>query len=122
MEKVACILYLNSQILGVGEWYTYRFFSKVASVYIRGIHFSSFLFVIVMKALSRLITSVVFEGYFKGFTVDNWSNETMIYYLLFMVETLIFCEANSTQIRYLGASLLVLRRFWGLALIWASLR
>lgn len=42
------------------------FFSKVAGVYIRWIHFSSFLFVIVMKALSRLITSVVFEGYFKA--------------------------------------------------------
>lgn len=74
-------------------------FPKVAGVYIRGIHFSSFLFVIVMKAFSRLITSVVSEGYFKGFTVDNWSNETMmIYYLLFADENMIFCEANSTQI------------------------
>jgi hypothetical protein len=58
---------------------------------------SVLLFVFVMEALSRMISVVVSGGLLEGFKVGNATYS----HLLFADDTLIFCNAHSSQLRYL---------------------
>ena len=63
---------------------------------------SSLLFAIVMEALSCLLDGAVLVGHILGFTVGTRSNTPlMVTHLLFVDDTLIFCDASASQVEYL---------------------
>jgi hypothetical protein len=67
---------------------------------------SSFLFVIVMKAFSRMIAAAIDHGFISGFSMgSSLSERVFISHLLFVDDTLVFCGANLDQIRYIKALL-----------------
>jgi hypothetical protein len=53
--------------------------------------------VVVMEALSRMISAAVSGGLLEGFKVGN----ATFSHLLFTDDTLIFCSAHSSQLHYL---------------------
>jgi len=58
------------------------------------------LFVVVKKALSRMMTAIVDKRLLSGFLVGSWNNEDLlVFHLLFVDDTLIFCETNSELLR-----------------------
>ena len=58
---------------------------------------SPLLFDIVMEALSRMLDVVATTRQFLGFSVGNTAgNSTMVSHLLFVDDTLIFCDADPT--------------------------
>jgi hypothetical protein len=60
---------------------------------------SPLLFVVVMKALSRMMAATVDMGLVDGFSVGSRNNVGMVVlHLLFVDDTLIFCEANGELI------------------------
>jgi hypothetical protein len=64
---------------------------------------SPLLFVFVMEALSRMITATVSGGLLDGFRVGNASFS----HLLFVDDTLIFCDASSSKLWYLQSLSLI---------------
>ncbi|KAF5474331.1 hypothetical protein F2P56_006240 [Juglans regia] len=61
---------------------------------------SPLLFVIVMEALSRILSAVVSHGFMDGFSVDDPQRSLiLVSHLLFADETLIFCDAEQDQLR-----------------------
>ncbi|XP_062170551.1 uncharacterized protein LOC133876290 [Alnus glutinosa] len=67
----------------------------------------SFLFVIVMEALSKLFSITVIRGFLSGFSVSSGSNGVInISHLLFADDTLVFCGANPDHLLYLRMLLL----------------
>uniref|UniRef100_A0A2N9IAI6 Reverse transcriptase domain-containing protein n=1 Tax=Fagus sylvatica TaxID=28930 RepID=A0A2N9IAI6_FAGSY len=63
---------------------------------------SPLLFIIVMEALSRMLSRAVSGGYISGFSVGNSTGvELSISHSLFADDTLIFCGADSEQAWYL---------------------
>ncbi|XP_042954523.1 uncharacterized protein LOC122290914 [Carya illinoinensis] len=68
----------------------------------QGDSLSPLLFVIIMKALSRMMSAAVEGGFFSRFSVENIN----ISHLLFANDTLLFCEANVGHIQSLKAILL----------------
>ncbi len=70
---------------------------------------------IVMEALSRLLDRAVQVGSFSRFTVGNHEgNEVLVTHLLFVDDTLLFCDAVPTKIEQLGWVLLWFEAFSGL--------
>ena len=70
---------------------------------------SPLLFDIVMEGLNRMLDVVATTSQFSGFSVGNTAGNTvMVSHLLFTDDTLIFCDANPTQIASLRA---ILARF-----------
>uniref|UniRef100_A0A2N9I8K0 non-specific serine/threonine protein kinase n=1 Tax=Fagus sylvatica TaxID=28930 RepID=A0A2N9I8K0_FAGSY len=72
----------------------------------RGLHqgdpLSPMLFVIVMEASSKLLDKAIEEGSLAGFSVSGGSNEPItVSHLLFADNTLIFCDADPSQLLYL---------------------
>ena len=60
---------------------------------------SLFLFAIVMEALSRMLVVATIAGQFSGFLVGNVSGSLMmVSHLLFVDDTLVFCDANNNRI------------------------
>ena len=56
-----------------------------------------------MKALSCLINRVVEGNYFSGSRIAVGRGEDLaIYHLLYVDDTLIFCQANIEQLKYLS--------------------
>jgi hypothetical protein len=69
----------------------------------------------VMEALSRMMTTTVDWGLLSGFSVGLRNNEELlVFHLLFADDTLIFCEANSEQLRHLGIIFLCFEAVSGL--------
>jgi hypothetical protein len=65
---------------------------------------SPLLFVIVMEALSKLLTSTVQRGFLSGFSVDSRCSEVVnISHLLFADDTLVYCGANPEHLHYIRA-------------------
>jgi hypothetical protein len=73
-------------------------------------HFSPLLFVFVMEASSRMIFAVVNGGLIEGFKVGN----ATFFHLLFADDTLIFCNARPSQLRYLRSLFLLFEAASGL--------
>jgi len=71
---------------------------------------SHFLFVFVMEALSRMNTAAFGGGLLEGFRVGNAS----FLHILFADDTLIFCDARSSQLQYLGSLFLLFEAVSGL--------
>ena len=70
---------------------------------------SPLLFDIVMEGLSRMLDVAATTSQFSGFSVGNTAGNTvMVSHILFANDTLIFCDANPTQIASLRA---ILARF-----------
>jgi hypothetical protein len=81
---------------------------------IQGDPFPSLLFVVVMEALSRMMTATIDTGLLIGFSMGSRNNEELVVsHLLFIDDTLIFCDVNSEQIRHLHIFSYVLKQFWG---------
>ena len=60
---------------------------------------SPLLFVLVMEALGRMLDKAVHEGRMSGFSVGNLGGRSKaVSHLLFVDDTLIFCEADLDQI------------------------
>jgi hypothetical protein len=76
---------------------------------------SPFLFVLVMEAFSRMITSIYSRGLISGFSVGSRGhNRVEVSHLLFADDTLVFCGADDSQIRYMGALLVCFEAVSGL--------
>lgn len=76
---------------------------------------SSFPFVLVMDAMSRMIEAAVEESLLSGFGVGNESRSRLkVSHLLFANVTLIFSEANQEYIQSLRALLLCFEAVLGL--------
>ena len=59
---------------------------------------SPLLYAIFMGALSRLLDEAVHAGHISSFTVGTMANTPlMVYRLLFVDDTLIFCDAIPSQ-------------------------
>jgi hypothetical protein len=71
---------------------------------------SPLLFVFVMEALSRMISTAVNGGLLEGFKVGN----ATFSHLLFADDTLIFCNARPSQLRYLRSLFLLFEAASGL--------
>jgi hypothetical protein len=71
---------------------------------------SPLLFVFVMEALSQMISAAVQGGLLEGFKVGN----TSFSHLLFADDTLIFCKALPSQLRYLRGVFLLFEAASGL--------
>ena len=70
---------------------------------------SLLLFDIIMKALSHMLDVLAISRQFSGLSVGNTAgNSMMVSHLLFVDDTLIFCDADPTQIAILRA---ILARF-----------
>ena len=68
---------------------------------------SSYLFILVMEGLSQLLFRARYGGFIGGFKVGRNNGEGRYFlHLLFVDDTLIFCEANSDQLRYLSLEFL----------------
>ena len=64
---------------------------------------SPYLFLLVMEILSQLLFRAKSGGYIKGFKVGNSNGVGRdLLHLLFVDDTLLFCKANSVQLRYLS--------------------
>ncbi len=81
----------------------------------QGDSLSPLLFVVVMEALNKLLMRAE-EGHFlRGFEVQGRNNNPlMISNLLFVDDTLIFCDADINQIGYLKCTLLCFEAVSGL--------
>jgi hypothetical protein len=68
---------------------------------------SLLLFVLVMEALSRMLSATVENGRLSGFSVGSRYQEAMVVsHLLFADDTLIFCDPNVEHFRDLRCLLL----------------
>jgi hypothetical protein len=76
---------------------------------------SSFLFVLVMEAFSRMLGAFNDRGLISGFSVGSREQDRVtMSHLLFADDTLVFCGANVSQIRHLGALLVCFEAAAGL--------
>jgi hypothetical protein len=67
---------------------------------------SPFLFVLVMEAFSKMLGGFTSRGLILGFSVGTSElDRVIVSHLLFVDDTLIFCGANASQIRHIGALL-----------------
>ncbi|KAF5457277.1 hypothetical protein F2P56_021390, partial [Juglans regia] len=82
---------------------------------------SPLLFVIVMEALSRMVQATVDGGFLSGFKVGNgFGGPFIISHLLFADDTLVFCEAERSQVQTLRALLLCFEAVSGLKDVWCG--
>ena len=64
---------------------------------------SPYLFMIVMEAVSCLLRRALSEGYLSSWRVRGRSGEgILISHLLFVANTLMFCEVSQDQMTYLN--------------------
>jgi hypothetical protein len=76
---------------------------------------SPFLFVLVMEAFSRMLGAFTSRGLISGFSVgSSGQSRVNVSHLLFADDTLIFCGANASQIRHIGALLVCFEAVVGL--------
>lgn len=76
---------------------------------------SPFLFLFVMEVLSKMIEGLVEGGSLNGFSMGNrgYDGSIDISHLLFVDDTLIFCDANIGHSQSLRALLFFLKLFRG---------
>jgi hypothetical protein len=78
-----------------------RFFSSTRGLR-QGDPLSPLLFLLVMEALSKMMSATVDRDLLEGFTVGSRNvAELVVSHLLFADDTLIFCEANGEHLRNL---------------------
>jgi hypothetical protein len=68
-----------------------------------------------MEAFSKMLGAFISRGLISGFTVGSSElNRVNVSHLLFADNTLVFCGANESQIRHLGALLICFEAVAGL--------
>jgi hypothetical protein len=102
-----CISYMRFTVLVNGS--PNGFFSSSCGLR-QGDHLSPLLFVLVMEALSRMISAAVNGGLLEGFKVGN----ATFSHLLFADDTLIFYNACPSQLGYLRSLFLLFEATSGL--------
>jgi hypothetical protein len=88
----------------------------LVSLVVLGVYpLSPLLFVVVMEALSRMMSATVDGGLLGGFTVGSRSVAGIVvsHLLFFADDTLIFCEANGEHLCNLRCLFYVLKRSQG---------
>lgn len=76
---------------------------------------SPFLFIMIMEALSRLIDKAVLGGFIRGFSMSRDREvEMMVSHLLFADDSIVFCEAETSQLGYLRLVLMFFQAVSGL--------
>jgi hypothetical protein len=76
---------------------------------------SPFLFDLVMEAFSRMIGAITSRGLISGFSVGSRDQtRVVVSHLLFADDTLVFCGADVSQIRHIGALLVCFEAVSGL--------
>jgi len=75
---------------------------------------SPLLFIVVMEAFCRLLSVTVESGHLSGFSVGSRPPVIKISHLLFANDTLVFCEAYTSHLCYLGVLLLCFEAVSGL--------
>jgi hypothetical protein len=76
---------------------------------------SPFLFVLVMEAFNRMLGAFTERELILGFSVGSSGPDRInVSHLLFADDTLVFCGANASQIRHLGALLVCFEAAAGL--------
>jgi hypothetical protein len=76
---------------------------------------SPFLFDLVMEAFSRMINAIMSRGLISGFSVGSRDQtRVVVSHLLFADDTLVFCGADESQIRNIGALLVCFEAVSGL--------
>ncbi|CAN1266288.1 LINE-1 retrotransposable element ORF2 protein [Linum perenne] len=80
----------------------------------QGDSLSPFLFIIVMEVLSAILLKVQEAGLIKGFFMNERDGSGQVNHILFADDTLIFCDAEVSQVRYLLASLICFECITGL--------
>lgn len=93
-----CISTVRMSILV--NWTPARFFPAWRGLR-QGDPLSPLLFILVMEALSRLISKAVQGGLLSGFEVGSGSAALLVSHIFYVDDALIFCEANVDQIGYL---------------------
>jgi hypothetical protein len=94
-----CISIMRFSILVNG---TLSGFFNSSSGLRQGDSLSPFLFVVVMEALSRMLSAALDQGNLTGFSVGSRESEALVVnHLMFADDTLIFCGAQGEQIRHL---------------------
>jgi hypothetical protein len=73
------------------------------------------LFVVVLEALSRMLSAMVNKGLLLGFSMGSMSNDELsLFHLLFADDTLIFCEANLEHLHIMCCLFLCFEVVFGL--------
>jgi hypothetical protein len=67
-----------------------------------------------MEALRRLLSVTVDSGRLSGFSVGSRPHVINISHLLFADDTLVFCEASTSHLRYLWVLLFCFEAVFGL--------
>jgi hypothetical protein len=76
---------------------------------------SPFLFVLVMEAFSRMLGAFTNRRLISSFSMGSSGQDRVtVFHLLFADDTLVFCEANASQIHHLGALLVCFEAVAGL--------
>jgi hypothetical protein len=76
---------------------------------------SPFLFDLVMEAFSRMLGAITSRGWISGFSVGSCDQSRIVVsHLLFADDTLVFCGADASQIRHIGALLVCFEAVSGL--------
>jgi hypothetical protein len=76
---------------------------------------SPFLFDLVMEAFSRMLGAITSRGWISGFSVGSCDlSRIVVSHLLFADDTLVFCGADASQIRHIGALLVCFEAVSGL--------
>jgi len=90
------------------------FFNSSCSLQL-GDPLSPFSFVVVMEALSLMLSAVLDQGNLIGFSVGSRESEALVVnHLMFADDTLIFCGAQEEQIRHMRCIFLCFEAFSGL--------
>jgi len=80
---------------------------------------SPFLFIIAMEGLNNMIKAAKVNLWVKGFEVDrNGSNSLEITHLQYADDTLVFCDAEEEQLRFLRIILVLFEGISGLHINW----
>ena len=102
MADMDFLLCLHCSLLCFDKWEFLWFLQKHRGL-CQGDPLSPLLFVIVMEALSRMLDRAIDGGFISGFQVGSEeANLPMVSHLLFVNNTLIFCEVDPDQILHLG--------------------
>ena len=107
-------MYLKTKVVSVSEWHSIGVFQS-SRVLRQGDPFSPYLFVLAMEVLSCLLRRAKEGGYLSGFKVLSRNEEGLeLSQLLFVDNTLVFCEASSNQMTYLSWLLMWFETILGL--------
>ncbi|WMV08457.1 hypothetical protein MTR67_001842 [Solanum verrucosum] len=80
---------------------------------------SPFLFILVMEGLNSMIRKARENGRIRGFCANiNMNNAMEVSHLLYADDSLVFCDAEVTQIRHLRAILTIFEGISGLHVNW----